>query len=569
MSIKDRIDGALGWARVQMRERKERAAERKAAQAGSNHHDSRFWLLSVPAMATILAGIVEWYWAILFCIEATGKLDWNWETAAGNTGIEAVNQWDFAFSAHIPVLVGLMCATAPIIMWSMVWLPVQFKAAGSGAVRRGSMIATGILANILVIVSGTVVMNYNRQEQVRADLVMEQSADAGRNAIGARLQVAQTELARITAEGNTSNEARAARAGVAGWRTYVREAQGDPSVPAADRQRIARAMGSAEAADALRARIEDLTVQQATAAPAAATAANVQDDVGQGLNTFAQYAEVYRPPFVALLCTLVGIFGVWWWIALQERIDKPAAGAWADGDDMLIPDLRAAEPLETEPMVEAKKQAMFDGETGAELVEANYPKYRKKATRKALTEIDKLRREREKLAKRMNRASVIELDSLRAKDAELLDQIAALQREAEEAPDETGAPDGGARAGSVVAEGVVAPVVDEPRGEPAGANADEQQHEEAVPEIDQTTLPELTPEQELALFQADEPVSDSADATIEQSGQEQAESETALETQAAVTDEDGAIGLGADGRDGVLQGEHDHHVRSRELELAK
>ena len=163
------------------------------------------------------------------------------------------------------------------------------------------------------------------------------------------ISVAQTELARITDPGMTTNEARAARAGVAGWRTYIAEANGDADVPAADRQRIARAMGSAEAADALRARIEALTVQQATAAPAAATAARVDDHVGIGLNTFASYAEVYRPPFVALLCTLVGIFGAWWWVALSERMragetERPFDPAFA------IEDHSAETPLEKQPM---------------------------------------------------------------------------------------------------------------------------------------------------------------------------------------------------------------------------
>ena len=564
----------MDQARVMWRESRERAAERKAARAAAavSHHDSRFWLLSVPALATILAAIVEWYWAILFCIEATGRLEWNWETAAGNSpGAESVNLWDFSFSAHIPVLFGLMCATAPIIMWSMVWLPVQFKARGSGRVRRGSMIATGILANILVIVSGTVVMNYNRQDQVRASLVVEQSADASRAAIGARLQVAQAELARITDPSMTTNEARAARAGVAGWQTYIRESRSDASVPAADRQRIVRAMGSAEAADALRQRIEDLTVQQATAEPAAATAAVVQDDVGAGMNTFAQYAGVYRPPFVALLCTLVGIFGVWWWIALKERLDAGMPIARSDG--VFIEDHSGeakAQPAEqdardvAEAMVAAgadprfaadmardaakrdtKKKRVFNPETGQWEVYVQ-PKGHWRPTGK----------------KQKN------------PDGSVTEEIA---RETLDLPDETGVPDGGARAGSVAEDAPATAPIDVEEREADGREDDRADNNSdaynlVISEIDQSTLQDYTDEERLALLQAaafsDQPVSDSADATIEQPGDEQAERETALEPPAAVADEYGT-GLGVDGRDGVLQGEqHDAHVRARELEDA-
>lgn len=322
------------------------------------------WLLSIPAAATLIAAVVEWYWAILFCIEATGRLDWSFETASG-TETNSVNAWGFAFSAHIPVLLGLIFATVPIVLWSMVWLPVWMQARGAGRWRRVTMAATGLLANALVVISGTVVMNYNRQEQVRASLVTEQSADAGRAAIGARLQVAQAELARITDPIMTTNEARAARAGVAGWRTYIAESRADPDVPPADRQRIARAMGSAEAADALRTRIEALTVQQATAAPEAATAARVDDDVGVGLNTFASYAEVYRPPFVALLCTMVGIFGVWWWVALAERMRAEEARAGPFDPAVAIEDHSAEAPVAAQSMEPTR---IVDAETGEELI---------------------------------------------------------------------------------------------------------------------------------------------------------------------------------------------------------
>lgn len=363
------IEDAKLRASVWLRERKERAEERKATAAAmsSEHGHGRFFLLHVPAMATICAAVVEWYWAILFCIEATGSIDWNFRTTSG-TEVVAASVWNFAFETHWPIFLGLVCATIPIVMLSMVWLPVQFAMRGSGMWRRGTVIAVGVLANLLVIVSGTVVMNGNRQEQVRAGVVIEQTAAQGRAAIAARLEVAQTELARITAEGNTSNEARAARAGVAGWRTYVREAQNDPGVPPADRQRIVRAMGSAEAADALRVRIEQLTVERATAAPEAASAANVEDRVGRELNTFAQAVEVWRPPFVAVICCLIGIFGAWWVLALMQGFNPRDVlrSGWAD-EGHRIEDMREAAKPEAQPM-DAFREGMFDAETGEELV---------------------------------------------------------------------------------------------------------------------------------------------------------------------------------------------------------
>lgn len=323
-------------------------------------------LIEITAFVTGCAAITEWVWAMLFCIEATGKINFTTDWGAASAAPTSWT-WAAAFSANVPILFGLLLATVPIVAWSMIWLPMVMQARGAGRGRRVTMAIAGILANLLVILSGTIVMNGNRQDHVRGELVQEQSAAQGRAAIQARLQVAKDELARMTDSSMTSNDARAARAHVAGWRTYVAQATSDPSVPAADRQRIVRAMGSAEAADALRARIEQLTVSRATAAPEAASAAVVADNYGQGMNDFAQYAQVYRPPFVALICTLIGIWGAWWLVGVWER--HLATRQEPDYDEAhMIEDHSADKPVAAQPYDQATKEAFYDGETGEKLI---------------------------------------------------------------------------------------------------------------------------------------------------------------------------------------------------------
>ena len=77
MNVKEKLEALRLRAGSMMRERKERAAEKRAEKAARSHNDhhGRFFLLTVPAAATILAAVTEWYWAILFCIEATGAID--------------------------------------------------------------------------------------------------------------------------------------------------------------------------------------------------------------------------------------------------------------------------------------------------------------------------------------------------------------------------------------------------------------------------------------------------------------------------------------------------------------
>lgn len=359
--------------------REEQKAQKQAAAAiNSEHGHGRFFLLTVPATATICAAIVEVYWAFLFCIEATGHLLVDWSTSVGSD-TAASGAWHFAFTVNsVAVLIGLVCATIPIVMISMVWLPVQFTMRGTGRWRRGTMIFCGLLANLLVIVSGTVVMNGNRQEQVRESVVVEQTAAQGRAAIDARLAFEQEQLRLALANSNPYLN-QAANVGAAEWeRSYVAQARAtnDPRLP-----QLERALGAARAADERRANIERLTVERATAAPEAATATNVEDEAGATLNQFSQAVQVWRPPFVAFICTLVGIFGAWWTLALMQGLNPRDVlrSGWAD-EGHRIEDLREQEAIVPQPMT-PQREAVYDAETGEELTPVRAT-WRKKPKRK-------------------------------------------------------------------------------------------------------------------------------------------------------------------------------------------
>lgn len=472
------LEGARARLGAWQEERRARAAA-KRMNAHHEHAHGRFFLLHVPATATILAAVTEWYWALLFCIEATGSIDWNYETAVGNEAtreaanaavsaaateakaaidnlasavdatpeqlalaareaqtaaqalaaaagdpganeyvaaysrlaeaVEAArpndiqaaadaaresvemtasaaeaavplvdpNIWNFAFSAHWPVLLGLVCATVPIVMLSMVWLPVQFAMRGSGLWRRGTVIFVGLLANILVIVSGTVVMNYNRQDQVREALVVEETAAANRGAIQAQIDAVNADLERLT-DRRINNEyaATAANVGAVAYRAQYMSEEALQRSPAQRRDIIVRALGAAERADALRAERTALFQQLASAPTESAVAANVADNVGRELNTFAQYVEVWRPPFVAVICTLIGIFGAWWTLALLQGLNPRDVlrSGWAD-EAHRIEDLREEAAITPQPYEQATREVVTDAETGEELVKVKPREY--------------------------------------------------------------------------------------------------------------------------------------------------------------------------------------------------
>lgn len=370
--MKQHIDAARERVRAWFEARKAEAQAKREAKAQANlahdHGHGRFFLLNVPVIATICAAVTEWYWAILFCIEATGHIDWNWETAFGSTQA-ASGEWNFAFSSHLPVLIGLLAATVPIVMLSMVWLPVQFAMRGTGRWRRGSIVAVGLLANILVIVSGTVVMNYNRQTQVREGLVVEQLAEQGRAGLVARRDAIQDRWETLTDSANTTLQAQAARAGIAGWDSYIstaRQQSRDGTITPARLALIERARGSAVAAEEYQRQMDDLTAQIAAAPTQASVAANVTDNVGRELNTFAQYVEVWRPPFIALICTMIGIFGTWWVIAMLQQMDPRDVlrSGWAP-PHMRIEDKRDEPKEPVQPYAPPRKRReVYNATTG-------------------------------------------------------------------------------------------------------------------------------------------------------------------------------------------------------------
>ena len=380
-------------AATMLREHREKVAERKAAKLVQHHmaaeqlhgHNTRLFLLHLPAAATLMAGGVEVWWAVLFCIEATGAFEWNVRYASGSTTPLAF-MWDLAFSGHLPTLLGLLAAAIPIIAMGMVWLPMQFAMRGYGRWRRGTLIAVGILCNVLAVISGTVVQNNNRQEHVRDALVVEQRGDAGRAALVARHDAIKARWDTLT-EGSTL-QAQAARAGVAGWDAYIataRQQAAAGTISAARLALIERARGSAVAAEAYQHQMDDMTGQIAAAAPAAATAAHVEDTSGAGLDAFATAVNVWRPVAVSLNCTLIGILGAWWVMAMLEGMNPRDVlrSGWAD-EAHRIEDKRNEPKEEVKPMVPPRqRRKVFNAETGEEeaWVEGHYRKTGRKKKR--------------------------------------------------------------------------------------------------------------------------------------------------------------------------------------------
>lgn len=381
MKFSEAIEGARLRVGTILRERKEKAAERRAAKAmhPTRHFHGDEFLISFLLVIVITAGIVEWLWAVLFTINTTGLLVLNSEWSLGNP-----IAWVAAFDARWPVLLGRASAMAVIVGWSMIWLPVWFKARGGGRWLRVTMAIFGLLCNGLVVLQGTFVLNETRQDQIRSELVVEQSAVQGRNALQTQLDLAREELRAITNPDLTSYQAQAARDGTTAWarRVEIARRQNDYQFPA-----IERAIVSAERADQLRADVARLTLDVRNATPEAATAASVEDSEGVAINTIGRMSEVYWPLIAALGTTGIGIFGAWWLVYVWGRTHHVETSGWAR-EDQRIEDKRAEEPIASNPVKVQTQVRATNAETGEEEVLVKPRPYWRRARRGTPTRVE-------------------------------------------------------------------------------------------------------------------------------------------------------------------------------------
>lgn len=541
--------------RVLLREQRERAEDRKAAiKPDPPHVTVAAWQIDAAKFASNVAMCVLVYMLWLYTLQIAGD-------RAGEMHLTRAGTWTGDLQFWFPYLVGFALISFGVPYVAKISIPTFMALTWREAPwPKGWALAIAMSVS-LVIIAGTFT--------IQGDAILERDRDSAVAVAGIEQNRAglQARIDGITADLNTmmnnSNAylAQAASVGAAEWEnTYIANARAsrDPQTG-----RIERALGAARSADTLRAERDTLR-QQLAAAPVAETAQRRVEGASTAtsfIGSMLDWVEGIRAILLSLVMDVVCLMMPWIARHLELTRNRQLGAQvmpWAD-DAHSIPDLREAEPVIVRSKEEdAKMQApMVDGETGRPMVHRKATWAKKPTARKAMSEIDKLRRERVSLAKRMNRASVIELDSLRAKDGELLDQIAALQREAEEAPDETGAPDGGARAGSVDFDAVGA-AVDPLADTPIEAGAEPQEIDEAqsddgprdteaLSDVHSITPPDLTEDDMLALYPEIAP-----DAS--------AEPAAAVET----------IALGSDGADGVMQTEEqqDAHVRAREMEAA-
>jgi|688.fasta_scaffold111047_4 low affinity Fe/Cu permease len=208
----------------------------------------------------------------------------------------------------------------------------------------------------LVIIAGTFAVQGDAlMERDRGSAVAVEEVQQNRAALEARIAARTADLDRLTAPADdTPNmQQMAARAGETAWAERVAVAQAQGSSQALS---IERALSDARAADRIRADIEALRVELATAPTEAAVSATVSAGSGAVIGDLMSWVETYRAILLSLVMDIVCLMMPWIALRLRQARDQQLAGLEAPAvepapiadEGHMLPDLRGQDAPEPE-----------------------------------------------------------------------------------------------------------------------------------------------------------------------------------------------------------------------------
>lgn len=371
--MKQWMNDRLAQARVFLRERKERAAERKAQAAKHINTDGApliwIWFLAVIAAATLTGST---WMLVVFIAGSVGHVDWALDWRAGNDGQPSKWVWFAEANLHALIGLGLGFFVLGIAAFNAVWLHVRTHLFG---MFRNVITVLGALVALFMVSGAIVVQQWGTVARERDEIVATNTARAGEAAVQAEIDAIETEMARLCAPNLTTWQAQACRSGEQAWGERIATAhqQNDGQINI-----IERAMADARQGDRWRARLLELRQQHALAAVTTVQAEAQQVEATGWMTTFARFLEDLRKPFVAVLGELLAMtmFGVAL-AAWRSRFKTHEQSGWAP-EDHRIEDLRADEAVTPQPM-KPPREVVRDAETGEELIKITpKPHWRKR-----------------------------------------------------------------------------------------------------------------------------------------------------------------------------------------------
>lgn len=217
----------------------------------------------------------------------------------------------------------------------------------------------------LVVIAGTfTVQGDTMLERDRSAAVAVSGVEQANTVRQARIAALDAEL-RTMMENRNSYLAQAASVGAAEWqRSYIDQTpRADPQ-----RDRIVRALGAARRADAIRAELNELRTEAASAQPTAAVQGRVVTTETRWLAGLLAWIEGARAMLLSMVMDIVCLLMPWIAMRLEQaRAQQLAAVSPREFDSAYaIEDLRNEPPITPQPM-EGVREVVTDGETGEQL----------------------------------------------------------------------------------------------------------------------------------------------------------------------------------------------------------
>lgn len=309
---------------------------------------------------------------------------------AASLHITHAGQWVGDVEFWFPYIIGFGAVSVGIPYVAKIAIPVFMSLTWRENLWPKAWALFIAMAVSLVVIAGTfTVQGHSIVEKGRDAVVAEQVRTDAIATLERQKKNAQDELDAMTSAALGSRfQAQAARAGVEGWKATVAEAERrrDPSAGL-----MARQIGSAVAADAIRTRIRDLDNQIGAAPQAASVAARVETQSTGWIQAVLDWLEGTRAILLSLVMDVVCLLMPW--IAqrleqarnrqlagIEDSIVHPQGARWAD-DAHMIPDFREEERPRAKPMA-PNTEKVFDAETGEELVKIKPREYYRRAGKK-------------------------------------------------------------------------------------------------------------------------------------------------------------------------------------------
>lgn len=295
------IDEKRAALRVYLRERKERAEEKKAAKetAPPVHGAPLAWCILLTLVGVAALSGSTWM-LLIFIAGSVGHIDWYWNYAADQTGVTA-NAWRYESEIHLLVAIGLFLFCLAIAIFNATWLEARKHLFG---VIKNVVTCIGVAVGLFMISGAIVVQQRGTDARARDEVTAAQTAQVGVAEQQGRLAYAQQRLREMRANPN-AYMAQAASVGAAEWEhTYIAQARAtnDPRLPM-----IERALGAARAADAQEAEIARLTAQVAGAQVQTVQAEAVTVRAQGFMAPVVSVLEDARKPITAVLGELLAL----------------------------------------------------------------------------------------------------------------------------------------------------------------------------------------------------------------------------------------------------------------------